>query len=110
MDIKKKSSLRKKNIFIPEDPAKMPQDQRSTQKVFRGLCPGEFVQKHRDKISHKNRSITQTSHIEINFSDLFGLWVGPYMGFYHNAFAGMPRETLCVLLWSRGIFTGSSGI
>ena len=77
---------------MPEDPAKMPRDQISTQKVFRGLGPGVFLQKHRDKISHINHSITQTSHIEINFSDLFGLWGGPYMGFYHDAFAGIPRD------------------
>ena len=35
---------------LPEDPAKMPRDQRSTQKVFRGLGPGAFLQKRREKI------------------------------------------------------------
>ena len=74
---------------VPEDPAKMPRDQITTQKVFRGLGPGAFLQKHRDKISHMNRPITQTSHIQINFSDLIGLWGGPYMRFYHDAFAGI---------------------
>ena len=84
----------------------MPWDQRSTQKIFRGLGPGAFLQKHRDKISHMNRSITQTSHIQINFSDLFGLWGGPYMGFNHDAFAGMPRDhgKLFVCFFGLGAF------
>ena len=55
------------------------------------LVPG-LLQKHRDKISHMNRYITQTSHIQIDFSDLFEFWGGPFMGFYHDAFAGMPRD------------------
>ena len=78
--------------LIPEDAEKMSRDQISTQKVFLGLGPGAFLQKHRDKISYINRSITQTSHIQINLSDLFGLSGGPNMGFYHDAFAGMPRD------------------
>ena len=60
---------------IPEDPAKMPRDQRSSQKVFRELIQGAFLEKHCDKILHMDRFITQTSHIQINFSELFRLWV-----------------------------------
>ena len=80
----------------------------STQKVFRGLGPGALLQKHRGKIPYMDRPITQISHIQINFSDLFGLWGDPYMGFYHDAFAGMPRDQvhgkIFVCLFGPGAF------
>ena len=40
----------------------MPRDQRYTQNVFRGLGPGAFLQKHRDKIPYMDRPITQRGH------------------------------------------------
>ena len=41
-----------------------------------------------------NRSITRKSHIQINFSDVFGLWGGTLMGFYHKKFFSVVKRFL----------------